>query len=132
MAKWIKAPSGLITPHFSFIELACRHCGKIPGVEVVRATAEWLERVRHEVFEDRPLHISSGCRCPEHNAAVGGASDSFHMKGMATDVTVKDLAPREVHARAAKFQGKGKLIGGLGKYRGFCHIDRGPARRWSG
>lgn len=31
------------------------------------------------------LHITSGYRTPKHNKKVGGASRSFHMKGMAVD-----------------------------------------------
>lgn len=32
-----------------------------------------------------PIHISSGYRCPELNVAVGGALNSAHVEGRATD-----------------------------------------------
>jgi len=41
-----------------------------------------------------PMIISSGFRSPEVNKAVGGVSNSQHMKGQAADVSVKD--PRKL------------------------------------
>ena len=35
-----------------------------------------------------PIHIDSGYRCPELNAAVGGASNSQHLEGKAADMIV--------------------------------------------
>lgn len=131
--SWFKPKLGtILTTHFTVQEAICKHCGRIPDLEAVLKTAQWMEQVRHEVYEGRIVHVLSWCRCPEHNAAVGGVSDSFHMKAMAVDHVVKDLTPVQAYSRVLKFQGKGKLVGGAGKYRGFCHIDRGPARRWSG
>lgn len=34
----------------------------------------------------KPLTVSSGYRCPALNAAVGGAKNSHHMRGMAADI----------------------------------------------
>lgn len=34
----------------------------------------------------KPLHINSGYRCPELNAAVGGVPTSQHVKGEAADI----------------------------------------------
>ena len=36
----------------------------------------------------RPLHISSGYRCPELNREVGGTPDSQHVRGEASDIYV--------------------------------------------
>ncbi len=130
--RWKKAPSGLITPHFSWHEAACRHCGRIPGDMSVRLTAEWMERVRSEVYHGRVLHVNSWARCPEHNRAVGGASQSYHMLGWAVDITARGLSPYQTWVLAKAYQGQGKLIGGLGKYVSFTHVDRGPSRRWNG
>lgn len=44
-----------------------------------------LEQVRG-VLGSRPIIITSGYRCPELNAAVGGVSDSAHVKGLAADI----------------------------------------------
>lgn len=35
----------------------------------------------------KPITVSSGYRCPELNRAVGGVSNSQHMKGEAADIT---------------------------------------------
>lgn len=36
----------------------------------------------------RPIHVSSGYRCPRLNKAVGGAPTSQHVKGEAADIYV--------------------------------------------
>ena len=35
----------------------------------------------------KPIHVSSGYRCPELNKAVGGVPTSQHLKGEAVDIT---------------------------------------------
>lgn len=37
----------------------------------------------------KPISINSGYRCPELNRAVGGARNSYHMKGRAADIPFK-------------------------------------------
>ena len=34
-----------------------------------------------------PIYINSGYRCPELNKKVGGAPNSYHLRGMAADIT---------------------------------------------
>lgn len=36
----------------------------------------------------KPIHVSSGYRCPELNKKVGGVPNSQHMKGEAADLIV--------------------------------------------
>lgn len=129
---WILAPKGLITPHFSWIEAACRHCGRIHSRESVERTAIWMERVREEVYQGRVVHVNSWCRCEVHNRAVGGATNSQHKLGTAVDHIARGLSVEEAYRECLKHQGEGKLIGGLGHYPSFVHADRGPARRWEG
>jgi uncharacterized protein YcbK (DUF882 family) len=130
MSEWIEAPNLKASEHFGYRELACRHCGEIISLEAVRKTAEWAERVR-EAMGGLPMHVNSGCRCSVHNKAVGGAPDSYHMKGMAIDVTFRGLSPAQAHKKLRVLQGKG-LVGGLGRYSSFCHVDRGEKRNWVG
>jgi uncharacterized protein YcbK (DUF882 family) len=120
-----------LSPHFTLQEARCRHCGKAPARTVLYATAQWLEEVR-VLLGERPVHVNSWYRCPVHNAAIGGAPNSQHLKGLAVDITVKELTPRQVQQRLQRHQGLGKLIGGMGFYKGFTHVDRGPARTWTG
>lgn len=49
---------------------------------------EVLEPLRAIVKE--PIIISSGYRCPQLNAAVGGSKTSQHMKGEACDIYLSD------------------------------------------
>ena len=128
---WLKAPSGLITPHFSWQgEAACKHCGKIPSRAAVKETAEWLETIREELGGN-PMHITSWCRCAVHNENVGGATNSYHIKGMAVDFVVRNLSLKETQRRCRKLWTE-KKIGGLGVYISWTHIDRGPHRKWTG
>ena len=53
-------------------------------IENLNYTLERLEEIREAYGE--PIIITSGYRCPELNAAVGGASNSQHRKGEAVDI----------------------------------------------
>ena len=121
----IRPPEGPLTEHFTWHEAACRHCGLIPSIASVRKTAAWMEQVR-AALGNRVVHVNSWCRCPEHNARIGGAPNSYHLRGMAVDITVRDLSPRKVQAILKNLP----LIGGLGRYASFTHVDRGPVRQW--
>jgi hypothetical protein len=127
---WRPAPSGPITTHFRWSEAVCRHCDRIPGEKVVQETAEWLELVR-AALGGLPVTCNSWCRCDYWNEQVGGAPNSFHPKGMAVDITVRGLSPTELWRKCKALQKKG-LIGGVGRYPSFVHVDLGPNRSWVG
>lgn len=129
--RWKKPPKGQATEHFRWQEeIACNHCGRVPDIAECRLTAEWLERVR-EALGGLPVHVNSFCRCPPYNKEIKGATDSLHMRGMAVDITVRGYSPREAWRLCRELQKQG-LIGGLGKYVSFVHIDRGEKRNWEG
>lgn len=67
--------------YFTGSEVACHCCGE---VLIDLHALQCLDALRAAL--DRPLHVVSGYRCPEHNASVGGAPRSYHMRGMAFDV----------------------------------------------
>lgn len=52
--------------------------------------SQLLNKIRHEI-RHKELILSSALRMPEHNAAIDGASNSRHIKGLAADITMKDL-----------------------------------------
>jgi zinc D-Ala-D-Ala carboxypeptidase len=58
-------------------------------LEEAKRTAEMLEAIRSCLGDMRariiPLIVTSGYRCPELNAAVGGAASSDHLRAMAAD-----------------------------------------------
>lgn len=63
-------------------------------VENLRRVAAVLELVRALV--GRPVTVSSGYRSPALNAAVGGARESAHLQGLAADITVAGMAPKDL------------------------------------
>lgn len=73
--------------HFSFAEFRCKCYGSragCQGVKIHRAHLARLERARSKVG---PIRVVSGYRCTLYNRAVGGASNSQHVYGVATDVS---------------------------------------------
>lgn len=83
---------------------------------------EILQRIRDH-WPGHALHITSGYRCPAYNRSVGGATGSYHSKGMAADITVDGVVPREV-AKYAESIG----VLGIGLYETqadgfFVHVD---------
>lgn len=80
-----------------------------------------------------PLYTMSGYRSPETNARLASRSEgvdenSFHMRGMAMDLTQSFHDPEELY-RVARALGKG----GAGYYptsRPFVHVDVGPPDLW--
>jgi hypothetical protein len=66
----------------------------------LRRLARGLDRVRRLL--GHPLEITSGYRCPELNAAVGGAPRSQHAQGLAADFTCPGFGPPLAVARAIR------------------------------
>lgn len=87
----------------------------------------------HRLLESsEPFHIISGYRCPKTNAMLASrshavASNSYHIKGMAVDLSIDNRTVWQV-ANAAKSLGGG----GVGMYSrsNFTHVDCGPVRDW--
>lgn len=88
----------------------------------------------------KPVHITSGYRTTEHNAAVGGSKSSQHLLGRAADFYVEGVPVATVAAYAETLlPGRG----GIGRYpkdakhpkrmTGWVHIDtRTNKSRWKG
>lgn len=53
-----------------------------------------LEPLRAKL--DKPIHITSGYRCPKLNKAVGGVANSAHVQGLAADIQVKGMSVEEL------------------------------------
>jgi len=100
-------------------ELSCRHC---------RESYYWpefldkLQTARTQVA--RPFHILSGHRCALHNALIGGAPLSQHLR-LAVDISALNHDPPTLF-QACKSAG----FTGFGFYHNFLHIDLGRPRQW--
>lgn len=107
----------MLTEHFSEAEFACRCCGMLPTTGISMALLLGLERLRLRI--GRPINISSGYRCPDHNRTVGGVWNSQHVKGTAADIYVDGMGVREL-ANICK-----QIFDGVGTYvsQGFVHVD---------
>jgi zinc D-Ala-D-Ala carboxypeptidase len=86
----------MLSPNFSLDELILsneavrRGIDNTPAPDIVanlRRLAAQMEVVRKHLG-GLPMMISSGYRCPALNAAVGGAANSDHVKGLAVDFIV--------------------------------------------
>lgn len=77
---------------------------------------EYLQKIRDHF--GKPLDITSAYRCPSYNQSEGGATGSYHVKGMAADFKIDGVAPKEI----AKFAESIGILG-IGLYSNFVHID---------
>lgn len=108
--------------------------GKVNGQKVKgpilidERSLDMLQALRDKL--GKPLIINSAYRDPDYNKSIGGATNSFHMRGMAFDISMANHNPAEFEAAA-------KEIGfrGIGHYpaSNFMHIDTRPTlTRWTG
>ena len=76
------------------------------------------------------ITIDSACRCPAHNAAVGGAPHSEHLLGQAADMKAEPYTPLELYLIAEQIPAF--INGGIGLYpANFIHVDvRQHRARW--
>jgi uncharacterized protein YcbK (DUF882 family) len=97
------------------------------------ALYDLLSRMQGELG-NQTLHLVSGYRTRATNAMLQGlsansgvATNSYHIQGMAADITVPDIQLSHVRDLALNMQ-----AGGVGYYpsSGFVHMDVGPVRRW--
>lgn len=118
---------GDLTPHFSKHEFRCRDGSEHP---IACSLLAMLEAIRCRFG---PVSVTSGYRSPSYNAAVGGADDSYHLRGEAADIQVANSSPKDVHRWADTMF----PVSGIGLYErdvgGWVHIDcRSYRARWKG
>ena len=77
--------------HFKRVEFACK-CGKYCDgypTEMKQIVVEVADRIREHF--GKPVIVSSGVRCTQHNKNVGGVSNSRHLYGKAMDICVQGV-----------------------------------------
>ena len=116
---------GDLTKDLSRYEFACK-CGKCDFDTVDYELAMTLQEIRD--YWEKPVVITSGCRCPEYNKTIGSAK-SKHMSGTAADFYVPGISPAKMydwldHRYYTKF--------GIGNGKTFTHLDiRKHKARWA-
>ena len=124
-----------LAPGFKVREFRCRDGSDV--VMIDESLVMLLQCIREHF--GKPVHITSGYRTAEHNAAVGGSKSSQHLLGRAADFYVEGVPVATVAAYAETLlPGRG----GIGRYpkdakhpkrmTGWVHIDtRAGKSRWT-
>ena len=116
---------GRVSKHFRVREFASKD--GTDKVLIDDDLVKLLENIR-EAAGGKAVTINSGYRSPEHNKAVGGVSNSQHVKGTAADIVVAGTDPLTV-GQIAEYCLNTK--GGIGVYKSFTHVDtRANRSRW--
>lgn len=105
-----------LTENFKVNEFACRGKGCCSTIYLDSELVDYLQRIRDHF--GKPITINSGYRCATHNKNVGGATNSYHTKGMAADIVVQGVA----HLEVAKYAESIGILG-IGLYDSFVHVD---------
>lgn len=122
--NWLESSDGS-TRHFAWSEFHSKDGSGFSGGKVSASTVR--ENIRRLMYKlealrkkagNNAVYINSGFRSVSHNSAVGGASNSQHMYGIASDNRVANRTPYQVQ-EIAKTCG----FSGIIRYSTFVHTD---------
>lgn len=115
----------MVSDNFRVIEFRCKD-----GSDTVLVDVDFVKNKLQAIRNHfgKQISITSGYRTESYNRKVGGARASYHMKGRAFDIVVKDTPLLEV-ARYAESIGVLGIIVYPGS--GFVHIDSRTGRYFS-
>lgn len=119
----VKINSIKVDTNFYLSEFQCPCCN---CVIIHSDLLKGLVKLRRKIQE--PIFINSGYRCIKENERVGGVKTSYHLFGMAVDITVrsKNLLKLCEFAHIVGFKG-------IGVYGNFLHLDvREYQSHWEG
>lgn len=121
-------PDEQLSPHFKRGEFSCKACCDPPFMDPDPQLVAGLEALH--VLIGRPIYIDDACRCPEHNAQVGGVPHSQHEEGKAADITVLFMSAYDLYMAAKSIPQFDS--GGIGvSQAAYIHVDvRGIKARW--
>ncbi len=106
-----------LTKNFSSSEFDCS-CNECSTTIIDLDHVQALQKLRDVL--SKSIKINSAYRCPNHNKNVGGASNSRHVIGDATDIVVAGMTPSQVADICEP------MFNGLGRYDTFTHVDSRP------
>lgn len=84
MITFKKSENKQLSKHFNSKEFECK-CKVCDEQIVSEVLLEKLEQVRERY--GKPISVTSGYRCPDHNKTIGGKPGSSHMSGLAVDIS---------------------------------------------
>lgn len=102
--------------HFKVREFTCKDDSQVVFIDTHLVAI--LDILRNKI--GKPVIITSGYRTPEWNTKCGGAKYSYHMRGMAADIRVNGMTPKQV---ASILNGIIPNECGIIVYSGWIHID---------
>ena len=115
-----------VSENFKVREFACKD-GSDPVI-ISPQLVEVLQKIRTHF--GKAVTVTSAYRTPTHNQKEGGAAYSQHLYGMAADIKIKGIKPRDIATFAETLL---LNTGGIGTYSTFVHIDvRKVKARWKG
>lgn len=109
-----------LNQYFNLKEFECPCCHRVMLSEIL---LQKLFQLRYLL--GKPINIDSGYRCVEDNKAIGGSIGSYHMKGMAADISVEGMPLYDLYQEALEFN-----FTGIGFYekKNFLHLDVRPGK----
>ena len=112
-----------LSENFRVREFACND-GSVT-VKIDLDNVKQLQKIRDHF--GKSITITSGYRTAAYNASpkVGGAKNSYHVKGQAADIVVSGISPLKVYLYADSIGVKGAIYYPNSR---FCHIDTRPGR----
>lgn len=81
---------GTMSAHFSFSEFVCKCGGKYASCRRVWMNRNHIARLESYRAKVGTVKVISGCRCIGYNRSIGGATNSQHLYGTATDLSGPD------------------------------------------
>lgn len=115
-----------LSKNFTVKEFACSD--GTDTVFISLALVNLLQKIRDHF--GKAVIINSAYRTEAHNKSIGGATYSQHKYGLAADIHINSVTPKEI---AAYVETLLPSSGGIGIYKSFVHIDvRRVKSRWNG
>ena len=126
------------TANFSWREFYCPLAKSLPLTDLALHHVSKLQILRDQLGHG--IKVNSGYRSPEHNARVGGATQSMHLE------FASDVAPLRTSGNTSMTLWSHRLVkiaeiaedlgfSGIGRYDSFVHLDcrafiQRPQARW--
>ena len=115
-----------LSKNFTVKEFACSDGTDTVFISLVLVIL--LQKIRD--YFGKAVIINSAYRTEAHNKSIGGATYSQHKYGLAADIHINGVTPKEIAAYVETLM---PSSGGIGIYKSFVHVDvRQVKSPWNG